>query len=217
MQVVVGLYRDIARAEEAVDDLIRAGIERERISLVAPRTEPQPRREEGLTEQEEAEHRAEGAGTGAGIGAVLGGGLGLLVGVVSVVATGVGPLLAAGPLVSMLAGASLGAGAGAIVGALGNLGVPEEEARVYQTGVQEGGTLVVAEVEDDMAEEAATVLRAHGPVDARTYIHERELEAGARATPEPPVLSRGRLEPPEDAFQRHFEMNYGDRGFDFDN
>jgi len=215
-QVVVGLYRDIARAEEAVDDLIRAGIDRERISLVAPRTEPEPRREEGLTEQEEAEHRAEGAGTGAGVGAVLGGGLGLLVGVVAVVATGVGQLLAAGPLVSMLAGAGLGAGAGAIVGALGNLGVPDEEARVYQTGVQEGGTLVVAEVEDEAAEEAAAILRAHGPVDARTYVHERELEAAARITPEPPVLAGGRLEPPDDAFRRHFEMHYGDRGFDFD-
>ncbi|NLD72014.1 MAG: hypothetical protein GX649_04780 [Chloroflexi bacterium] len=215
-KAVVGLYEDITRAEEAVDDLIRSGVDRERISLIAPRERADRRHDEDLTEQEADEHRAESAGTGAGIGAVLGGGLGLLVGVVAVVATGVGPLLAAGPLVSTLAGAGLGAGAGAIVGALNELGVPEEEARVYQEGVQQGGTLVVAEVADDAAERIAGVMRAHHPIDTREYVRGRELEAAAQATPEPPTLREGRLESPDDAFRRHFEQNYGDRGFDFD-
>ena len=83
-KAVVGLYEDITRAEEAVDDLIRSGVDRERISLIAPRERADRRHDEDLTEQEADEHRAESAGTGAGIGAVLGGGLGLLVGVVAV-------------------------------------------------------------------------------------------------------------------------------------
>ena len=87
MQVVVGLYRT-SPALRRPWMTIRAGIERERISLVAPRTEPQPRREEGSPSRRSRAPRPR-AGYRRGIGAVLGGGLGLLVGVVSVVATGV--------------------------------------------------------------------------------------------------------------------------------
>jgi sugar (pentulose or hexulose) kinase len=92
---------------------------------------------------------------------------GLLIGTGAVIIPGIGPVIAAGTLASVLgataAGAGIGAGVGAItgglVGALSDMGVPEEDAHFYAEGVKRGGLLVVAQVNDADASLSASVMR----------------------------------------------------------
>jgi hypothetical protein len=109
---------------------------------------------------------ATGASTGAAAGAVGGGLLGLLAGLAI---PGVGPLIAAGPLVAALMGTAVGAGAGAATGgliaALTGAGVPEEEATYYEEGVRRGGTLVTVTADDALADRAASTLSRFGAIN----------------------------------------------------
>ncbi|MCC6953171.1 MAG: hypothetical protein IT290_03545 [Deltaproteobacteria bacterium] len=84
----------------------------------------------------------EGAATGATSGAVIGGALGWLVGIGSLAIPGVGPLIAAGPIVGMLAGLGAGSAVGGLTGALIGLGIPEYEANRYDGHVKSGGILL---------------------------------------------------------------------------
>jgi hypothetical protein len=105
--------------------------------------------------------RAEGAGAGAGIGAAIGGAAGLLAGLGLLAIPGLGPVVAAGWLISTAAGATAGAATGGIVGGLTQAGVDEDEAHVYAEGIRRGGTLVSARVPDaDRARYEAMLDRA---------------------------------------------------------
>ena len=84
----------------------------------------------------------EGAVTGAVSGGVLGGGLGLLAGLGALAIPGVGPLIAAGPLLAALSGAAAGATVGGIAGGLIGMGIPEIEAKRYENRVAEGNILI---------------------------------------------------------------------------
>src|SRR6202521_5450088 len=84
----------------------------------------------------------EGAATGAGSGAVLGGALGWLVGIGALAIPGVGPFIAAGPIMAALAGIGVGAAAGGLTGALIGMGIPEYEAKRYEGRIQKGGILL---------------------------------------------------------------------------
>jgi hypothetical protein len=90
------------------------------------------------------------AGTkrGAVGGAVVGGAAALLAGIGAIAIPGIGPLVAAGWLVTTLTGAGAGAATGSLIGALTGAGVSHDEAETYNEGVRRGGTLVVARVED---------------------------------------------------------------------
>ncbi|HLS47435.1 MAG TPA: hypothetical protein VK012_02890, partial [Gemmatimonadales bacterium] len=112
---------------------------------------------------------AGGAATGAVGGGVLGGVLGLLVGVGAIIIPGIGPVVAGGVLASTLgiaggtaaAGAGIGAATGGILGALIGMGVPHEDARYFERGVKEGGTIVTVDA-GSRAEEAREALARHG-------------------------------------------------------
>ena len=84
----------------------------------------------------------EGAATGAGTGAILGGGLGWLVGIGALAIPGLGPFIAAGPIVAALAGVGVGTAVGGLTGALIGMGIPEYEAKRYEGRVKEGGILL---------------------------------------------------------------------------
>ena len=84
----------------------------------------------------------EGATTGAGTGAVLGGALGWLAGIGALAIPGVGPLIAAGPIMAALAGVGVGGAVGGIAGALIGMGIPEYEAKRYEGRIREGGILL---------------------------------------------------------------------------
>jgi len=78
---------------------------------------------------------------------------------------GIGPLLAAGPIMAALAGAGIGAAVGGITGALIGMGIPEEDAEVYEEGVHRGGTLVTVESDTAFADRVGDIMTRHGAVD----------------------------------------------------
>ncbi len=97
----------------------------------------------------------EGAATGAGTGGVVGGTVGLLAGLGALAIPGVGPFIAAGPLLAALSGAALGATVGGIAGTLVGFGIPEYEAKLYEGKVREGKTLISVHTEDAKQQETA--------------------------------------------------------------
>ena len=103
----------------------------------------------------------EGAITGVGTGGVLGGALGWIAGIGALAIPGVGPFIAAGPIMAALSGAAIGAAVGGIAGALIGMGIPHEDARFFERGVREGGTLVTV-VAARREAEARDVLKAGG-------------------------------------------------------
>lgn len=171
MKVVVGLYDDIRDAQRAVEALRNAGIPRDDISLVAyDRTGEFGSyldREGDTTRRttETTDDVGDGTLAGAGIGAVLGGLGGLLVGLGALAIPGIGPIVAAGPIVATLAGAGIGAAAGGIVGALVDLGLPEEQAQYYAEGVRRGGTLVTVQASDEMTPQVVDIMNRFDPID----------------------------------------------------
>ena len=97
----------------------------------------------------------EGATTGAGAGGLLGGTLGWLVGIGALAIPGVGPLIAAGPIVAALSGAAVGAAVGGVGGALVGMGIPELEAKQYEGKVRDGNILISVHTDD--SDEASRV------------------------------------------------------------
>jgi len=154
MITISRLYDDYPTATRAVAELERAGVPSSDISIVANNAEgwydsDRP----GMTRRVDrdldgVDDRAEGARTGAGIGAALGGIAGLLAGIGMVALPGLGPVVAAGWLVSTLTVAVGGGAVGGIIGALTQAGVSDEDAHAYAEGIRRGGTLVTARVPD---------------------------------------------------------------------
>src|SRR6266850_4251834 len=134
---VFGIYPTYESVERAVDELREAGFRSTDISILFP---------ENVGTKDFAHEKGtkapEGAATGAGTGAVIGGTLGWLAGVGSIAIPGVGPFLAAGPIMAALAGAGVGGTAGGLVGALIGMGIPEYEAKRYEGRIRKGGILL---------------------------------------------------------------------------
>jgi uncharacterized protein (TIGR02271 family) len=137
---VVGLFHDTTQAEQAIRDLKAAGFADRQIGVLM-----QDRDEQRRFATDTGTKAGEGAATGALSGGVLGGILGLLAGVGALAIPGVGPIIAGGALASTLAGAGIGAAAGGLIGALIGMGIPEEDARYYESGLREGGILVTVD------------------------------------------------------------------------
>lgn len=163
MKTIVGLFDHFSEAEAVVRDLERAGYDRNDISLVA--SESARGKARTTTTAGGGGDTAEGAGTGAIIGGVTGGMAGLIASLAGLAIPGIGPVLAAGPLVAALTGAGVGAVAGGLIGALTSAGVPEEHARYYEEGVRRGGTLVTVSASDTDADEVMEIMNRHNPVD----------------------------------------------------
>ncbi|HEX6386437.1 MAG TPA: hypothetical protein VF177_17335 [Anaerolineae bacterium] len=165
MKTVIGLFDNLSDAHEVVEDLMDAGFTRDDISLVA-----RDRGAEYATylDEDADEEVAEATATGAIAGGAIGGIAGLLVGLGALAIPGVGPVVAAGPIVAALTGAGIGAATGGIFGALVGWGIPEAEAGVYAEGVRRGGTLVIVRAPDDRVERAVDIMEDHDPVDVET-------------------------------------------------
>ena len=139
MKTVIGLFDTVDDAHSAQNELLAAGIGRERVSLITSERSggvDRTDRTDGNAEKTEA---AEGAGIGATTGALAGGAAGLLASLGLLAIPGIGGLLAAGPLVAILTGAGVGAATGGLLGGLIGLGIPAHEAELYQEGVRRGG------------------------------------------------------------------------------
>ena len=134
---VFGIYTLLSSADNATDTLVRSGFAPTDISALLP--ENLGFRQIGT---EKATKAPEGTAMGAGSGAVLGGALGLLAGIGALAIPGVGPLIAAGPIMAALAGIGVGGTVGGFTGALIGFGIPEFEAKRYEGRVQKGGILL---------------------------------------------------------------------------
>jgi len=169
MKTVVGLFENYMDADRAVSELNARGFGRNEVS-VAARDNAVRDRIAGKTGDERAV--AESAGAGAIGGATIGGLGGLLVGLGALAIPGIGPVVAAGTLATVLgttaAGAGIGAAAGGIIGALVGMGIPEDDATFYAEGVKRGGVLVTVQTNDDRASEALNIMRSANAVDVDT-------------------------------------------------
>src|SRR6202171_5583396 len=134
---VFGIFPSRTRAEQAVDELITAGFRSNDISVLAP--DQQSTKELATEKNTKA---PEGTTTGATAGGAIGGTLGLLVGIGALAIPGLGPFIAAGPIMATLAGMGVGGAVGGLVGALVGMGIPEYEAKRYDGRVRQGGILV---------------------------------------------------------------------------
>ena len=182
-RAVFGIYGSTAQTERAVNALIEAGFASQDVSVLMP--DQQSTREFAVTKETKA---PEGAAAGATTGGVLGGALGVLVGLGSLAIPGVGPLIAAGPLVAGLAGLGAGGAVGGLIGALAGLGIPEYEARRYEGRVKDGGVLLSVHCETPgEILRAKEVLQSTGASD----IASSGESAGARAPTAPPTHQSG--------------------------
>jgi hypothetical protein len=158
---VFGIYPAYASVEYGVDALRTAGFRNSDISVLFPENT-------GSKEfaHEKGTKAPEGASAGGGTGVVIGGALGWLAGIGSLALPGVGPLIAAGPIVATLAGAGVGGVVGGLAGALIGMGIPEYEAKRYEGRVKDGGILLsVHSDSSDSTKRAKQILEETGAQD----------------------------------------------------
>src|SRR6478736_1455171 len=134
---VFGIYPSVAGAERAVDVLVNGGFSKADVSVLM--SDNQGSKDFAHEKQTKA---PEGTTTGVATGGAIGGTLGLLAGIGALAIPGVGPLIAAGPIMGALAGLGVGGAVGGLVGALVGMGIPECEAKRYEGRVKEGGVLL---------------------------------------------------------------------------
>jgi hypothetical protein len=168
----VGVFSHRRDAETALHELKNSGFSMERVSVIAQDTDS--KNMSGAEVREKVGNKAdEGASLGAATGGTLGGLTGLLVGLGTLAIPGVGPVMLAGAtataIATTLAGAGIGAAAGGLFGGLIGLGIPEEEARSYNTRVERGHYLVIIDGTDAEIAHAEKILRNSGIEDFATY------------------------------------------------
>ena len=142
-QAVFCLARTEAQAIRIVDQLKVAGFSPNDISVLFPD-------KTGTKDFAHEQHTKapEGATTGAGTGGLLGGAFGWLVGIGAIAIPGLGPFIAAGPILAALSGAAAGAALGGLTGALIGMGIPEYEAKRYEGKIKDGNLLISVHTED---------------------------------------------------------------------
>src|SRR5215475_1083931 len=156
-----GIYRDRISVDNAVDALKVAGYRNTDISVLFP---------ENIGTKDFAHEKhtkaPEGATAGAGAGIVLGGALGWLTGIGALAIPGLGPFIAAGPIMAALAGAGVGGTVGGIVGALVGMGIPEYEAKRYEGRIKSGGILLSVHCDNsEWTKKAKQILEDTGAED----------------------------------------------------
>src|SRR6476660_1831965 len=166
---VFGIYSTVGQAEQAVDALMMANFSNSDVSVLLPDNEST--REFAHEKDTKA---PEGTTTGVAAGGTIGGTLGLLAGIGSLAIPGVGPFIAAGPIMGALAGLGGGGAVGGIIGALIGMGIPEYEAKRYEGRIKDGGVLL--SVHCDTSEEisrAKDILKRAGGEDIASAGEER--------------------------------------------
>jgi len=158
---VFGIFKSRAAAESTIDLLLSSGYRSDDVSVLAP---DQKTTKEMATEKNTK--APEGTAVGAGTGGAVGGTLGLLAGIGALAIPGLGPFIAAGPIMGALAGLGVGAAAGGLIGALVGMGIPEYEAKRYEGRVKNGGILVSVHCDNsDWVSKAEDLLKQAGAED----------------------------------------------------
>lgn len=158
---VFGIYMNVAQAEQAADRLIASGFDNQDISVLMADNDASHQ-----FAHEKNTKAPEGATTGVATGGVIGGTMGVLAGIGALAIPGVGPLIAAGPIMAGLAGLGIGGAVGGLIGALVGMGIPEYEAKRYEGRVKDGGVLLSAHCgSSEEISRAKDILRATGAED----------------------------------------------------
>jgi hypothetical protein len=179
---VFGIYSSRSAVEHALDSLKASGFRNTDVSVLLP--ENLGTKDLGTEKSTKA---PEGAATGAGSGAVIGGALGWLAGIGALAIPGLGPFIAAGPIVAALAGMGVGGAVGGVTGALVGMGIPEYEAKRYEGRIEKGGILLSVHCDSsDWVKKAKDILAATGAEDISST---GEASADYAKTDRP--LSRG--------------------------
>ncbi len=153
-----------SQAEQIVDRLQSSGFPSSEISVLLPDTEG--KHDIGHVKATKA---PEGATTGAVTGGVTGGVLGLLAGIGALAIPGVGPFIAAGPIMAALGGSAIGATTGGVVGGLIGMGIPEIEAKRYEDKLKSGNYLIAVHAHDgDQTDRAKEIFKTAGAEDITT-------------------------------------------------
>jgi hypothetical protein len=158
---VYGIYPNELTVENGVDALRQAGFRSTDISVLFP-----DNRGTKDFAHEKNTKAPEGAATGAGSGMVIGGALGWLAGIGALAIPGLGPFIAAGPIMGLLGGMGAGGAIGGIAGALIGMGIPEYEAKRYEGRIREGGVLLSVHCDESAwIKRAKEILEATGAKD----------------------------------------------------
>ena len=163
-RAVICIVNNTDQAEGVVAQLRDAGFASDHISVLFPD-------KQGTKDfaHEQNTKAPEGATAGAGAGGVLGGGLGWLVGIGSLAIPGLGPFIAAGPILAALSGAAVGAAVGGLTGALVGMGIPEYEAKQYEGKIKGGNILISVHTDDsDQRALAKEIFEKAGAEDIKT-------------------------------------------------
>lgn len=158
---VFGIFPNDIELERAIEKLRIAGFRSTDISILLPDNP-------GVREfaHQKGSKAPEGATAGAGSGAIIGGALGWLAGVGALAIPGLGPFIAAGPIMGLLGGMGIGGAVGGLTGSLIGLGIPEYEAKRYEGRIRTGGLLVSVHCDNsDWADTAKTILVQTGGED----------------------------------------------------
>src|SRR5271155_3538199 len=159
---VFGIYSTRAAVENATDTLVTAGYPTSDISVLLPESLG------GAKDMgtEKATKAPEGAAAGVTTGGVIGGTLGVLAGIGVLAIPGVGPFIAAGPIMAALAGLGVGGAVGGLIGALVGMGIPEYEAKRYEGHIKAGGVLLSVHCDtSEMIDRAKDLLKHTGAQD----------------------------------------------------
>ena len=167
---VYGIYTDRFSAENAVVALKEANFRNTDISVLFPENE-------GTKDfaHEKNTKAPEGATTGASSGAVIGGTLGWLIGIGALAIPGLGPFIAAGPLLAALAGVGAGGVVGGIAGALVGMGIPEYEAKRYEGKMKEGRVLLSVHTDDSTERDRAKTIFEKAGAEDIAYTEEARV------------------------------------------
>lgn len=163
-QTVGALFQNRSEAEDGINALKARGFRGDQVGIAM-----RDRNAQGALIEDTGTKAAEGATTGAVSGGVLGGLVGFLVGIGALVIPGVGPIISAGVLTAAfgtagataLAGAGIGAATGGVVGGLIGMGIPEVEAKYFDTGLRTGRVLVTVNAAGRIPE-VVDVLQQYG-------------------------------------------------------
>lgn len=164
-----GIYTTREMAENGVDRLIAGGFRNEDISVLLQDNV-------GTKDFAHEKHTKapEGTAAGAVAGGAIGGAIGALIGVGALAVPGVGPLIAAGPVIAALTGVGSGGVVGGIIGGLVGLGIPEYEAKRYEGRIKEGGILLSVHCDNsEWVSKAKEILRETGADDIASAGEER--------------------------------------------
>lgn len=163
MKTIIGLFDEYQLANDAYQALRRLGYKKDEVSIVA---------KQDILMASRADEPADATTEGVAAGAAAGGLASVLIGISAIAIPGLGPVIAAGPLLAGLATAAVGAGIGAatggFIGALIDLGVSDEQAEVYAAGIERGGLLLMVDTNDKNRREVVEIMRTAGAAEINT-------------------------------------------------